>query len=153
MGDIVIRLSTKFQHQENMVNSDPPGYPAPKIATGAAEILQQVLAQNQDLMQILSTNSGKKNRKNTNIPLNLSTRPHKVQFCHPMPVYFDKYFCTDGRGRHKGGNWNYKKPGHKEKTTMENKKNGRNYGCTEWGCGKVSRVATNNNRNILLNST
>ena len=55
--DIVRWLSTKFQHQANMTNSVPPEYLKPPITTGIAEILQQVIYQNQDLMQILSTNS------------------------------------------------------------------------------------------------
>ena len=36
---------------------------------------------------------------------------------------------------------------------MDNMIDNRNYGCTEWWCGTVPIVATNNNRNILLSST
>ena len=39
---IVSRLYVEFQHQANMVNSDPHKDPAPPIA-GTAEILQQVI--------------------------------------------------------------------------------------------------------------
>ena len=42
-----------------MVNGVPPEDPAPPIETGTAEILQQVLAHNQELMQLISDNSWK----------------------------------------------------------------------------------------------
>ena len=35
---------------------------------------------------------------------------------------------------------------------MDSKMGGRNYGCTEWRCGAVLKVSTNNNRNVLLKS-
>ena len=58
MEYIVRRLSAKFQHQANMVNIAPPKYPSPSISTVTAEILQQFFAQNQDLMRLISYNSG-----------------------------------------------------------------------------------------------
>ena len=70
-----------------------------------------------------------------------------------MPLYFDIYRWMHGRGSHKGGDWNSKAPGHKEKATMEINMDGSNYICTEWRCGIVPKEATNNNRNILLKST
>ena len=90
--DIVNRLSTEFQHQENMVNSAPLKDPAPTTETGTAEIMQQVLAQNLELMQLLSDNNRKSGWNNTNIPPNPSTGPCQGQHCHPMTAYFDKYF-------------------------------------------------------------
>ena len=85
------RLSAKFQYQANMVNSAPPEYPAPPIA-GTAESLQQVLAQNQELMQLISSKYGKSIRKNTNRPLTTSTVHRQGQPRHTMPAYFDTYF-------------------------------------------------------------
>ena len=41
----------------------------------------------------------------------------------------------------------------KDKAKAESKMDGINYGCTKQQCGTVPKVATNNNRNILLNST
>ena len=89
--DIVSRLSVKFQHQENMVNRYPPQYTGPTIS-GTAELLQQVLDQNQELMWLLSAKYGKSGRKNTSRPPTLSTGPFQGQPFHPMPTYFDKYF-------------------------------------------------------------
>ena len=87
-----------------MVNGAPPKDPAPQIATGTVEILQQVLAQNQELTQLISSKDEKGGSKKTNRLPNNSTRPHQVKPCHPMPVYFGKYFWTHGRGSHTGGN-------------------------------------------------
>ena len=70
-----------------------------------------------------------------------------------MPAYFDKYFWTHGRGRHKGVNCNSMAPGHNDKTTMDIKMGRISYGSTECRCGTVPKVATNNNRNILLKCT
>ena len=131
MEDVVSRLSAKFQHQVNMVNSAPPKDPAPKIATGTAEILQQVPAQNQELMRLLSANIGKRGRNNINRPPNPSTGPQQVQPRHPMPEYFEKYCWTHGRGSHKRGNCNSEAPGHKDKAKMEKNMYGSSYGCTE----------------------
>ena len=58
-----------------MVNGDPPKDVAPTSATGTAEILQQVLDQNQELMRLLSANNRKSGRKNTNRPPTNSTGP------------------------------------------------------------------------------
>ena len=104
----------------------PPEYPSPTPETGTVENLQQVLSQNQELMLLISTNSGKSGSKNTNRPPNTSTRPPQGQPHHPMPAYFDKYFWTHGHGSHKGGNYNSKAPGHKDKAITENKTDGRN---------------------------
>ena len=136
-----------------MVNSSLPKYPAPLIATGTEEIIQQVLAHNQELMQLLSTNSGKRCIKNINRPPNPYTGYIQGKPRHPIPTYFEKYCLTHGSGRHKGGNCNSKATGDKEKTTMENNMDGSNYVRTEWQCGTVPRVATINNTNISLKST
>ena len=93
--DIVSRLSAEFQHQANMVKIDPPEDPAPPIS-GTAELLQQVLAQNQELMQIISAKDVENGRKNTNMPPTNSTGPFQGQPCHQMPAYFDKYFWIHG---------------------------------------------------------
>ena len=114
-----------------MVNSAPPGDPAPPTATGTAEILQQFIAQNQDLIRLFFTNSGKSGNKNNSKPPNPSAGPRQGQPSHPMPAYFDKYCWTHRRGNHKGGNCNSKDPGHKEKTTMEHNIEGSNYGLME----------------------
>ena len=95
--DIVIQLSSEFNHQENMVNRYPPEDPAPQIA-GTADLLQQVLTQNQEHMRLLSAKYGKSVRNNTNRPPNTSTRTCQGQPCHPMPAYFDKYCWTHGQG-------------------------------------------------------
>ena len=63
---------------------------APPIETGTAEIQQQVLSQNQDLMQLLFSNSGKTDRNNINRATTPFTGPCKEQLFHPMPTYFDK---------------------------------------------------------------
>ena len=89
-----------------MVNGAPPKDPAPQIATGTVEILQQVLAQNQELMQLISANKGKSGRKNTNRPPNPSIGYNQGLPHHPMPVYFDECFWIFGRRGHKGGNFN-----------------------------------------------
>ena len=90
--DTMNRLSAEFQHKANMVNSDPPKYPEPPTATGTTEIIQQVLAQNQDIMILLSANSGKIGIKNTNRPPTTSTGTLQGQTIRPMHEYFDKYF-------------------------------------------------------------
>ena len=136
-----------------MVNSDPPEDPAPPIEKGTTKILQQVLAHNQEMMWLLSAKSGKIIRNNINRPPTPSNRPSQGQYHHPMPTYFDKYRWKHVRASHKGGNCNSKASGQKDKATIENKIDRRNYGCTEWWCGTVTMVETNNNRNILLNST
>ena len=84
------RLSAEFQHQANMVNSAPPEDPAPPI-TGTSDILQQVIAQNQELMRLIYSKYGKSGRNNTNRPPNPSIGPLQVQPHHPMPTYFDRY--------------------------------------------------------------
>ena len=48
--DIVSRLTTTFQHEANMVNIVPPEDPSPPTTTGTADILNQVIAQKQELM-------------------------------------------------------------------------------------------------------
>ena len=101
-----------------MVNITPPEYPLPPIATVTAEILQQVLAQNKDMMKLLYYNSGKSVIKNINRPPTTSTGPHQGQLHQPIPEYFDKYFWTHGHGIYKGGN-------------CKSKMDGSNYGCTE----------------------
>ena len=93
--DIVSRLSAEFQHQGNMVNIAPPKDPVPPIS-GMAELLQQVLVQNQELMRLLSAKDGKSGRKNTNRPPNPSTGPRQGQPRNPMPANFDKYFWMNG---------------------------------------------------------
>ena len=65
--DIVSRLSVEFQHQAKMLNSAPTKYPAPPIS-GTAELLQQVLIQNQESMRLLSDKYGDSGRNNTNRP-------------------------------------------------------------------------------------
>ena len=70
-----------------------------------------------------------------------------------MLAYFDKYCWTHGCGSHKIGNCNSKAPGYKHKTTIESNLDKGNYGFTEWQCWKLTRAATNNNRDILFNST
>ena len=146
------RLSTVFHHQANMVNRSPPEYYAPPIA-GTTELLQQVLAQNQELMWLISTKYGKTDSKNTNRPSTPSTGPRQGQPCHPMPVYFDKYFWTHWQGSHKGFDWKSKSPGNKYRSTIDGGIERSNYGCTEWRFRMVPKVATNDNRNILLKSS
>ena len=51
--DILNHLYAEFQHKENMVNSVLPKDPSPPIATGTADIMQQVLDQNQEMMRLL----------------------------------------------------------------------------------------------------
>ena len=104
-------------------------------------------------MWLLSAKYGKSGRKNTNRLPTTSTLPCQGQPRHPMPAHFNKYFWTHGRGRHKGGNCNSKSPRHKNKVTMESMVDGSNYGYTQWRCGTAPKVATNNNRNILLKYT
>ena len=105
--DIASRLSAEFQHQEKMVNSDPPEDPAPPIATGTEEIIQQVMAQNKDLMRLFYAKDEIIGRNNTNRPPPY-TGPCQGQPHHSMPGYLDKYFWTHGRGSHKGRNFNSK---------------------------------------------
>ena len=135
-----------------MVNGAPPKDPAPQIATGTVEILQQVLAQNQELTQLISSKDEKGGSKNNNRLPTPSTRPSQVQPRNPMPTYFGKYFWTHGRGIHKGSNCNSKNPVHKEKTKMETNMDGSNYRCKELQCGTVLKAAKNNDRDILLKS-
>ena len=118
-----------------------------------ADLLQQVLAQNEELMQLISAKDGKSVRKNTNMPPTPSTGPCQGQPPHPMPTYFDKYCWTHGKGSHKSGDCNSKAPGHKDKVTMESRMDGSNHGCMELRCGMVPKVETKINRNILLKST
>ena len=133
MEVIVIRLSAKCQHQANMVNSPPPPkYPALLIETGTVEITQQVLAQNQEIMQLLYTKNGKYVRKNINIPPNPYTGTFQEKHHNTMPAHFDKYLWTNGRGIHKGGNLNSQAPSHKDKSKMDNNMDGSNYWYTEW---------------------
>ena len=103
-------------------------------------------------MRLIFAKDGKSDRNNTNMPPTPSTGPSQGQPCHPMPAYFDKYLCTYGWGSHKGGNCNSNSPGHEDKATTEISIDGSNYGFTEWRCGTVRKLATNNNRNILLKS-
>ena len=135
-----------------MVNSAPPEYPAPPIAE-TAELLQQVLDHNQELRQLISVKGGESGRKNTNRNPTSSTRLCQGQPRHPMPTYFDKYCWTHGRGSHKGGNFNHKGPMYKYKYIMKSRIDERNYVCTELQCGTVPKLATNNNRNILIKYT
>ena len=95
-----------------------PEDPVPPISIGTAEILQQVHAQNKELMQIISASSGKSVRKSTNRPPSPYNRPCQGNTCHPMPAYSDKYCWTHGRCSHKGGNCNSKSPGHKDNAKM-----------------------------------
>ena len=90
LEDIVSRFSAEFRHQANIVNITPPKYPAAAI-TGTAELLQQVIAKNQELMRLLSAKDGKSVRENTNRLSSPSTGPCQGQPSHPMTVYFDKY--------------------------------------------------------------
>ena len=75
------------------------------------------------------------------MPPNLSTGPRQGQPCHPMPAYFDKYFWTHGQGSNKGGDYNSKAPGHKDRATIESRMDSSDYECTEWRCGMVTKVA------------
>ena len=124
------RLSTEFQHQANMVNSAPPEDPASPIA-GTVELLQQVLAQNQELMKNNFSRDGNSGKKNTNRPLTPSAGPRQGQPPNAMPAYFDKYCWTHGRGIHKGDDFNSKAPRHKEKAKIKSRMDRRNYGCTQ----------------------
>ena len=133
-----------------MVNIAPPEDPAPSIA-GTAELLQQVLYHNQELMWLLLSKDVKSCRKNTNRHPTPSTGPCKGKPLHHIPAYFDKYFWTHGWGSHKCGNCNSKEHGNKDKATMDIRMDRRNYGCTAWRCETVPNVATNNNRNLYWN--
>ena len=83
--DIVSRLSKEFQYQANMVNSVPHEDTAPPIA-GKSEFLQQVPAQNRELVQLIFSKDGKIGRNNTNRPPTNSTVPRQGQPCNPMPT-------------------------------------------------------------------
>ena len=85
------------------MNSSPLEDTAPPI-TGNTELLQQVLTRNQELVQLLSDTDEEICSNNTNRPPTPSTGPRQGQPHHTMPVYFDKYCWTHGRGSHKGGN-------------------------------------------------
>ena len=98
-----------------------PKYPAPPIATEIAKILQQVISQNQELMILHSTNSGKCGIKNIHIPPTPSVRPLQEQPCHPIPEHFDKCFFAHGRGYQKGNSCNFKAYGHTNKATKDKK--------------------------------
>ena len=81
-------------------------------------------------MRLLSAKNGKSDRKNTNRTPTPSTGNIQGQPLHPMPEYFDKYYWTNGRGSHKGGNCKSKSPGNKYNSTMESRIDRSNYGCT-----------------------
>jgi hypothetical protein len=129
--DIVSRISAEFNHAANMAEQTnlPPSNddtsPPPASANHATTdtILQQVLAQNQELMKMLASN-----RKPTRRP-RPSTGPRQGQPRTPMPAHFDKYCWTHGRGNHKGCDCNSKAPGHKDEATIDNKMGGSCYAC------------------------
>ena len=56
--------------------------------------MQQVLANNEDLVVILSSNSAKGSRNNINRPLNHSTGTLQVQPSQPRPTYFKIFIDT-----------------------------------------------------------
>ena len=89
--------------------------------------MQQFIEQNQKLMQLLSANNEKSGRKNTNRTHTTSTVPCQGKPRLPMLAYFGKYCWTHGRISHKGRNFNYKAPGHKDKITTESKMDIINY--------------------------
>ena len=134
--DIVTRLTAEFNHQANMIEqtdtapvieetTNPP--PAANHAT-TDTILQQVLAQNQELMRMLASPAptARRDRPRASRP---STGPRQGQPRTPMPAYFDKYCWTHGRGNHKGCDCNSKAPGHKDAATITNKMGGSTYAC------------------------
>ena len=112
-----------------MVNSSPPEDPAPPIA-GTADLLQQVIAQNQELVRLLSAKDGKSGRKNTNGPPNTSTVPRQIQPPHPITAYLGKYYWTYGQGSHKVGDFHSKAVGHKYKAKIYSMMDRSKYGCT-----------------------
>jgi hypothetical protein len=129
--DIVSRISAEFNHAANMAeqvnlppatdDTPPPTDTANHATTDT--ILQQVLAQNQELMKMLATN-----RRPTRRP-RPSTGPRQGQPRTPMPAHFNKYCWTHGRGNHLGCDCNAKAPGHKDEATITNKMGGSCYAC------------------------
>jgi uncharacterized phage-associated protein len=134
VNEIVNRLSAEFNHQANMTSdhtqtSDDESQVDTANHATTDTILQQVLAQNQELMRMLTTPAfSRRNNRRTGRP---STGPRQGQPRNPMPAHFDKYCWTHGRGNHKGCDCNSKAPGHKDEATITNKMGGSCYACAE----------------------
>ena len=86
-------------------------------------------------------------------PLLISPDLAKDNLVTQCLILLKKYCWAHGCGSHKRLNGNSKAPGHKYKATTEIKIYRSNDGCTQLWCGRVLMAATNDNRNILLNST
>jgi hypothetical protein len=130
VDDIVNRLSTEFCHQINLAGTvtNPPTEGATEESDTANHattdgILQQVLAQNQELMHLLASNGARRVRRPRP-----STGPRQGQPRTPMPAHFNKYCWTHGHGNHEGPNCNSKAPGHQDAATADNKMGGSTYG-------------------------
>ena len=138
--DIVSRLSAQFQYQANLAaeeapNPAPAPAPAPACANVAApppDYLQQVIAQNQDLMRGRLMEHTNHSGLGTRIPRRgrPSDGPRTGQpSTPPLPVHFNKYCWTYGRCNHLGSACSNKAPGHKDTAMMANKLGGSSYAC------------------------
>ena len=161
--DIVSRLSAQLQYHANLadVYVAPPAPPAPTAVTTAPvpapalptappvaghvateTYLQQVLAQNQELMrQLMDSNNHRSRRRDRGRGRRTLTGPRTGQpATAPLPAAtFNKYCWTHGCCNHRGADCNNKAPGHKDEATIENKIGGSCYACptSTWQPGKV----------------
>ena len=149
--DIVSRLSAQLQHHANLadVYVAPPAPTAPTAVTTAPvpapalptapvaghvateTYLQQVLAQNQELMrQLMDSNNHRSRRRDRGRGRRTLTGPRTGQPATPLPAAtFNKYCWTHGCCNHRGADCNNKAPGHKDEATIENKIGGSCYAC------------------------
>ena len=127
VDDIVTRLTAEFNHQANLAFGPPPSEPpVPPLAPPASAahattdtILQQVLAQNQELMKMLASNAN-----------NSSTNTNRRPRTNALAAWANKYCWRHGKCSHKSSNCRNPAPGHKEDATLEAKKDGSTLGCT-----------------------
>jgi len=126
VDDIVTRLTAEFNHQANLAFGPPPSEPpAPPLAPPASAahattdtILQQVLAQNQELMKMLASNANNSSTNTNRRPrTNASASKRTGQPSYPLAAWADKYCWTHGKCSHKSSNCRNPAPGHKEDAT------------------------------------
>jgi hypothetical protein len=139
IDEIVTGMTAEFNHQANLAFRPPPlEPPVPPLAPPASAahatmdtILQQVLAQNQELMKMLASKTTNSASNNTRRPRsNVSSSKRGGQPTYPIPAWATEYHWTHGKCSHKSSKCRNPAPGHQEDATLETKKDGSMFGCT-----------------------
>ena len=142
--EVASRVSADILQRANIFHSAPIQAPEPPVLTQEPisqpptfcqptanaviddSLIQQLLAQNKQLIESLANQNPRFNRRRQPRP---ATGPRKGSPRTPLPAHFNKYCWTHGRCNHLGKDCQNKAPNHKDEATIDNKMEGSSYAC------------------------